>query len=393
MRASQRDHLNSFRKYIPNSKCYYVNLGLGGFPFYLKKIDFELIIFDWLFLGTRMARDNFLKMLKKISFLKTKKAVKICLPQDEFTSMDILVDFINIFKIKYVFSVSPSTEWDIIYRGVNFNEVIFYQKLTGYLDEGLINKWSNKKTIKSIDIGYRTISSVYWGRFNLIKSQIASLFLDKTKSLNMKCDIKVGKENFYSGDKWYDFLSKCRYTLGVEGGSRILDWDGKLFKTVNDLSKNKNSTDITCYQDVLSNYKEGEINVIAISPRHLEACLTKTVQILVEGKYNGILRPNIHYIELKKDFSNIDNILSTINDESRRIQIADNAFRDIALSGKYTYKNMVQDIMMKIKFETTETNRKNNNLILYLIHYNLCLVNIIIIFVLSKVRFIKNLKF
>ena len=50
-----------------------------------------------------------------------------------------------------------------------------------------------------------------------------------------------------------------------------------------------------------------------LSPRHFEAAITKTLQILVEGKYENIFIPGIHYLELK-DFSNINNIIELLHD-------------------------------------------------------------------------------
>ena len=41
----------------------------------------------------------------------------------------------------------------------------------------------------------------------------------------------------------------------------------------------------------------------AISPRHLEAVVTKTAQVLVEGSYSGVLEPERHYIPVRRDFS------------------------------------------------------------------------------------------
>jgi hypothetical protein len=96
--------------------------------------------------------------------------------------------------------------------------------------------------------------------------------------------------------------------------------------------------------------REGEINVIAISPRHLEACMTHTVQILIEGDYNGILKPNIHYIPLKADFSNLNIILNSLSDERNRIRISENAYKDIVVSGKYTYKSFVLEFLSLINF-------------------------------------------
>ena len=43
----------------------------------------------------------------------------------------------------------------------------------------------------------------------------------------------------------------------------------------------------------------------ALSSRHFEAIGTKTCQVLLEGSYNGILVPEVHYVGVKKDLTAI----------------------------------------------------------------------------------------
>ena len=56
-------------------------------------------------------------------------------------------------------------------------------------------------------------------------------------------------------------------------------------------------------------WEDGRLQLFAISPRHLEACATRTCQVLVEGEYSGVLRPGEHYIPVRKDLSNLDDVL------------------------------------------------------------------------------------
>ena len=80
----------------------------------------------------------------------------------------------------------------------------------------------------------------------------------------------------------------------------------------------------------------------------MESCATRTCQILVEGDYNGILKAGEHYLELKKDFSNFEEILDTIKQDDLRIQIVDRAYRDVVQSGLYSYRNFVETILRPV---------------------------------------------
>ena len=148
------------------------------------------------------------------------------------------------------------------------------------------------------------------------------------------------------GDAWYDFLLKCKYMPGVEGGSSILDWDGSLFDKVKAYLGVNPSADFDAIEEnCIPAGKDGELSVIALSPRHLEACMTKTCQILVEGTYNGILISGTHYISLKKDFSNIDEVVEHIIKDDIRETLVEAAYSDIVLSGKYSYRGFVDFIL------------------------------------------------
>ena len=91
--------------------------------------------------------------------------------------------------------------------------------------------------------------------------------------------------------------------------------------------------------------KDGSVPLYAISPRHLECCATRTCQILTEGDYNGILQPGVHYLSLKKDFSNLDDVLNEVVLDRKRAQLVKRAFEDVVASGHYTYKKFVDTIM------------------------------------------------
>ena len=69
------------------------------------------------------------------------------------------------------------------------------------------------------------------------------------------------------------------------------------------------------YKSYFESLKKPKIYFKCISSRNFDAIGTKTAQILLEGKYNNLLKPNIHYFSLKKDYSNFDEIIELIKNE------------------------------------------------------------------------------
>jgi len=329
----------------------WVNTALASIPSYIMKVQFDLVIFHTTFLSKRSDFAAFRKLLSRSELLKQIKATKIALPQDEFMNTKPLCDFISEFGIDYVFSVSPESEWKKIYIDVDFERVKFYNILTGYLDFETIdkiNKLAENYSERTIDIGYRAWRSAPWlGRHGYLKKIIADVFNKEASETGLKVDISTNNEDTFYGDEWYKFLLKCKYTIGVEGGAGILDRDGAIkAKTDMYMKENPNATyeeiEDACFAGL-----DGTLNLFTISPRHLEACATRTCQILVKGRYNGILVPMKHYIEINPDLSNIDAVLNMVKEDRLRAEITDNAYKDIVESNNYTYQSMVRFILNK----------------------------------------------
>lgn len=147
------------------------------------------------------------------------------------------------------------------------------------------------------------------------------------------------------GDAWYRFLSQCQYTIGSESGTSLLDRDGSIKQKVIDYQSfhpdaGFKEVEAACFQGM-----DGNCRLYALSPRHLEACATRTCQVLVEGEYNGILKPGVHYIELKRDFSNLDAVIDAIRRDALRHGIVEKAYKDIVESGHFTYKRFIPFII------------------------------------------------
>ena len=354
MRSTTWEHLRCFQNYASDS-VYYLNLALKDVPWYVGTVDFDLIIFHTLFLTNHWGGADYYRnvLMKKVEQFKKSKAVKVMLPQDEFYFSDLYCEFINDFGIDIVFSVAPSSTWRKIYRSVDFNKVRFFNVLTGYLDDNKSQKiveMGKSLDDRPIDIGYRVSGKPYYwfGRHGFLKNQIAEKFIEKASQKGLKIDISTRDDDAILGDDWYRFLARSKYTMGVEGGTSMIDPDGTIRQRTEAYLKEHpgappfEEVEAACFPGV-----DGSCNLFAISPRHLEVCATRTCQILTEGEYNGILKPGKHYIELKKDLSNLDKVLDMIKQDHLRREMVENAYQNIVASSKYTYNSFVNFVINK----------------------------------------------
>jgi hypothetical protein len=246
--------------------------------------------------------------------------------------------------------VAPASEWPQIYPTVDRSRVKFRTVLTGYLDDrklAWLSRLGREAGERPIDIGYRTSGKPYYwfGRHGFLKESIAELFLEHAPSRGMRLDISTRDEDAIPGDEWYRFLSRCRYTIGAEGGTSIVDFDGSIRRRTEAHLRRQPDASFAEVEAACFPGRDGSAALYALSPRHLEACATRTCQVLTLGHYNGILEPGRHYIGLEKDFSNIQEVLDAMGREDLRRQMAERAYRDIAASNRYTYSRFAEFVV------------------------------------------------
>jgi hypothetical protein len=217
--------------------------------------------------------------------------------------------------------------------------------LTGYIDSALVTKagamWRPDPE-RTVDVGYRGRRlPFYTGRGGQEKTAIADGFSARAEQAGLLLDIAVGENSRIYGDAWWRFLANCRGVLGVEAGVSIFDLDDAARIACTRLLASRPSLTFEQAHEQLLFKWDGRIEYRTISPRHFEAAALRVCQILFEGKYNGILKAWVHYIPLKKDFSNLSDVLRAFRNADLRRELADNAYRDLIESGEWSYQRFV----------------------------------------------------
>jgi hypothetical protein len=347
VRATIWDHIYAFRRYA-SYRCFYLNVGLRRPPRYLTRIPFALVVYHTTFLSARWDPSLFARLVDEVRPLKPLGAVKVALPQDEFLHTDVLCNFINEFGIDCVFSIFPESEWPKIYSQVDFRRTRFFKVLAGYLDEATVKRLNAqaREGTRPIDIGYRAWHAAPWlGRHGQSKVCIAEAIRAAAARRGLATDISTSPEDVLLGEAWYTFLLRCKYTIGTPGGSSILDRDGSLKARTEAYLRRRPTASFEEIEAACFPGMDGSLQAAVITPRHLEACATRTCQVLVEGEYNGILKAGLHYIAVKQDFGNLEDILHLIQQDTVRAVITERAYRDIVASGAHTYRRFVEFVL------------------------------------------------
>jgi len=365
-RNTMNEHLYSFRNYS-GERCYYLNSAYG-MPEFITRVAFDLIIFHYTFLAYKIRGEVHWQATAQIC--RDLRGYKVAIPQDEYQNSARLNAFFLLSGVKTVFTCLPESEWQKVYPRQKSGLEHYHTVYTGYVDEIAARKLANLNQShgsRPIDVGYRARKNPYWlGSFGMIKWRLTEKFLDVPVQHNLKLDLSNDPRDVFYGDKWYGFLTNCRVVLGCESGASLHDPDGSIMKNVDRYMEKHPQGGFEEVEEACFPGKEGNLRLFALSPRHFEACMTRTCQALVEGEYGGIFKPGVHYIEIKKDWSNIPDVIKQIEDVNYCERIADNAYRDIVESGLYTYRGFVEMVINHVREVSTPISSINRDDVYYL---------------------------
>ena len=360
-RKSLEDHLYSFRRYGKHS-YHYVNLAVPGLALPYAAAQYDAIVWhtsflSWLRWSPDVQQRGLLGGARRI---KDCAPVRVALPQDEFLRSDRINAVLTELGVQHVFSVAPPSEWPKIYDGLDRDRVGLSRVLTGYLDTETLERTSRilgEDRERTIDIGYRTVpAKPYLGRHAMLKADIADVIRERAEARGLRVDISTKAEDTFYGDDWYRFLASCRYTIGIEGGASILDRDGSVRACVDGRLEERPEAGFDELEAACFPGRDGELELYAISPRHLEACATRTAQILVEGDYAGILRPGVHYTALRRDLSNLDEVLDgvAVRRRCRRLGCPSRPTPTWSRPASYTYRRLVEQVERELPAPSRE---------------------------------------
>lgn len=179
---------------------------------------------------------------------------------------------------------------------------------------------------RPIDLGYRAFESPpYLGHVE--RTQIVEVFRDAAARHRLVTDISMDPEDRFTEPAWADFLNRCKGQVGSEAGGDYFELTDATRKAVIDFQAERPDAPFEVIWDSFFRDYPDPVSGRALSGRVVEAAGAKTVQLLLEGDYGGYFHADIHYISVRKDFSNVDEALEKLNDPGTCREVADAAHR------------------------------------------------------------------
>lgn len=286
-------------------------------------------------------KENSLPLFKKIE-IRNFKGVKAVFLEEEYFILYERIQNIIFMGIKLVFTALPEKVIEKIYGPYkeHFNIIKVFH---GYINDRYRSIELINYEKRVIDLSYRALNLPYfYGCLGMEKTDIGVKSLKYFKKYNLNLDISNHYKDRLWGDQWSELLKNSKAVLGVECGSGVVDFGSSFFHYAIEYQRKRPNSSFQEVEELFFKGLDGKYDISGISPRIFEYAALKNLMILFEGDYEYILEPNYHYLSLKKDFSNVKEIIETIKNPQKAKSIINNAYQDIALNNSYYFNNYVK---------------------------------------------------
>lgn len=354
------EHLNSFSKYSEHSWFYIDYRNLNSDKMNLSCFDIVVIHYS-----VRLPFDQLSDFL--IQKLDAFQGLKLLFIQDEYDHTNKAKKIMQKVEFHSIFTVVPDKSIPLIYPPDDFPGTTFINNLTGYIPDELTSKIITyiPPSKRSCIIAYRGRPlPIKYGRLGQDKINIGKHVKAYCKSKGIEHDISWKEEDRIYGNAWYQFIASSKAMLGTESGSNVFDWDGNLQDKIDKYKKKNLSCKEQEIYDAVVAPEELDGTMNQISPRVFEMIAARTVMILFEGNYSGVLIPHKHYIPLRKDFSNLDKVFSLLKDDDYLDKMVEKAYGDIINTKKYSYQTFIKmiDEQINIALKNPKLSRSSDYL-------------------------------
>jgi hypothetical protein len=339
--ATVREHIHSFATHS-RFPVWEINTDLG-FPAGLNKVHPSVVFLHY----SLFSPLGYLVPPALREFLRATDAFKVAFFQDEFHYCRQRFDFVNDVSVDLIYThVHPEDIPEVWGRYTPRAKARF--NYPGYVDSEMTaaaQRFARPLAERDIDVGYRGRPlAPYMGSGGVDKALVGDRFKELAAATSLRVDIDTTEAGRLYGDDWYRLLGRCRAFLGVESGVSYLDLEDEVLHDYEARVAEGRPVTLEALQEGALGRWDHNYSYRTISPRHFEAAAFRICQILFEGEYSGVLAPMVHYVPLRKDFSNFDEVVALISDDAAREEIVENAHSDLIRSGEYSYERFVAGV-------------------------------------------------
>jgi len=252
----------------------------------LRGESFDAVVLHYSFLGYRTIGSDFYLYERAYGWVLDLGAPLVAVPQDEGNFIEVLDEWLFRWRVAAVLSVPCRPARSLSPRTRRIARM--RRCLPGYIHEDsaqALRSSLRPLAERPLDLVYRARELPPWiGSWGQMKSQLAHRAVEAAAQVGgLKLDVSTRQEDTVTGEAWFGFLASGRATLGCEGGWSCLDQRGEGQAFLQELQRLEPELSS---QELLARMPEAwdQERLFTVTPRHFEAVVTKTAQVLVEGE-------------------------------------------------------------------------------------------------------------
>lgn len=291
--------------------------------------------YDLIIVSHAATGDDMTVLTRTAGWLQRRRGRLVVFIGNEYDLLDEKIAFIRTVRAEFICSQLPIAAARYLYQECEDSQVL---DMPHALNP---ERYFAVPGVERVtDIGF--IGDIYWPFVgDRERTDLIEWFERHGAGHGLRHDIRRER---ISRDAWNVFLNRCKTVIGAESGTYYLNDRGRLLEKARayNLFQNRGAS----FGEVFDRFYRGQapgVSGKSISSRHFEPIGTRTCQILLDGHYNGILKPDEHYIAVRKDLSNIEEAIEKFKDEAFRSRMV-NATYEYAMS-QHTYAHRVERLL------------------------------------------------
>ena len=344
MRSALRQKVRVLEASATRHEIVYWNAGYSV-PRAIRKLNADAVILDNTLLVARWAPE-FPARRPTFDWLADVGTSKIAFPQDEYNHAHVLDDWLADLGVDVVCSVFGPEHRELLYPRLSAT-ARFEKCLTGYVDELDVTRHAAvvlPHDRRGLDLAYRAHAlTARFGRLGQLKQTVADAVAPPARAAGLRIDVSTDPRDAVLGDRWFPFVASARAVLGSESGASAIDRRGELVAAERTMLAEQPGLDFADFDAAMPAGWDGQLPG-SVGPRHLEAAAARTCQVLVEGGYDGVLEPDVHYLPVRPDGSNAGAVVERLADHNLVEATATRAYADLVLSGRYGYSALAAQL-------------------------------------------------
>jgi hypothetical protein len=337
MRSALRQKVRLLEVSATHHEIVYWNAGYSV-PRAIRRLTVDAVILDNTLLVARWAPE-FAARRPTFDWLAGVGALKIAFPQDDYNHAHVLDDWLADLGVDVVFSAFGPEYRELLYPRLRAT-ARFEKCLTGYVDELDVTRHAAvvvPHDRRGLDLAYRAQAlTPRFGRLGQFKHTVADTVAPAARAAGLRVDVSTDPRDAVLGDRWFSFIASARAVLGSESGASAIDRRGELMAAERTMLAEQPGLAFADFDSAMPAGWDGQLPG-SVGPRHLEAAAARTCQVLVEGGYDGVLEPEVHYLPVRRDGSDVGFVVERLADHKLVEATATRAYGDLVLSGRYGY--------------------------------------------------------